>query len=295
MIGKGKDIIMRRLLITGASGFLGSRVIEYYRDRYEICAPSHKEMDITDREQVLAVFQDFKPHIVIHSAAISDVGMCEREPDRSRRINIDGSRNIAEASAELGAKCLFCSSDQIYFGSRVQGPHREDEGVVPLNVYGKEKLTAEAECLKKNSECVSLRLSWMYDTRTLREGEHSDFIRTLAQQLRTPDVLSYPANDVRGITDVNEVVRNLEKCAELKGGIYNFGSPNDKNTYETVFDMFKELGWDTTRLSKDEVSFGEAPRDISMDQKKLNDGGITFPATLESLIRNGSFWGMHMI
>ena len=278
---------MRRLLITGASGFLGSRIIEYYRDRYEICAPSHKEMDITDREQVLAVFHGFKPQIVIHSAAISDVGMCEREPDRSRRSNIDGSRNIAEASAKLRAKFLFCSSDQVYFGRRIQGPHREDERVVPLNVYGKEKLTAEEECLKQNPECTALRLSWMYDTRTLREGEHGDFLRTLALRLRTPDILSYPVNDVRGITDVNEVVRNLEKCAELKGGIYNFGSPNDKNTYETVFDMFRELGWDTMRLRKDEESFREAPRDISMDQKKLNDGGITFPATLESLIRNG--------
>ena len=70
---------MKRLLVTGASGFLGSRIIEYYRDRYEICAPSHTDMDITDKEKVAAVFRDFKPHMVVHSAAISDVGVCERE------------------------------------------------------------------------------------------------------------------------------------------------------------------------------------------------------------------------
>ena len=52
--------VMKRLLVTGASGFLGSRIIEYYRDRYEICAPSHTDMDITDKEKVAAVFRDVR-------------------------------------------------------------------------------------------------------------------------------------------------------------------------------------------------------------------------------------------
>lgn len=278
---------MKRMLITGTSGFLGSRIIEFYRDRYEICAPSHRDMDITDQEQVWEVFHDFKPDMVIHSAAISDVGMCEREPERSGKINVDGSRNIAMASGEFHAKCLFCSSDQIYFGSQVQGPHREDEKVIPRNVYGREKALAEAECLRVNPECVLLRLSWMYDTRTLKEEEHGDFFRTLASRLRTTDILSYPVNDVRGITDVGEVVRNFENCTELKGGIYNFGSPNDRNTYETVIAMFTKLGWDAKVVQRNEEAFAPAPRDISMNTDKINKNGIVFSSTLDGLIRNG--------
>ena len=277
---------MKRLLVTGASGFLGSRIIEYYRDRYEICAPSHTDMDITDKEKVAAVFRDFKPHMVVHSAAISDVGVCEREPEQSGKINVDGSRNVAEASAKIRAKCLVCSSDQVYVGSQVRGPHKEEEDVVPRNVYGREKLLAEEECLRLNPECVILRLSWMYETRTLKEGEHGDFFRTLAQRLQTAENLSYPVNDVRGITDVNEVVCNFERCMEIKGGVYNFGSPNDRNTYETVSVMFRELGWDEARLKKDEDSFRALPRDISMDQEKLKESGIIFPSTVESLVRN---------
>ena len=140
--------------------------------------------------------------------------------------------------------------------------------------------------MAENPECVLLRLSWMYDTITKQECEHGDFFRTLVLSLETSKDLYYPVNDVRGITDVNEVIRNLEKAWELKGGSYNFGSPNDRNTYETVLAMFKELGWDVGRLQRNEEAFAENPRDISMCMKKLNDCGIEFSSTLEGLIRN---------
>lgn len=278
---------MKRLLVTGASGFLGRRIAEFYGRNYEVVTPGHQEMDITDKEKVSAVFHDFKPHFVIHSAAVSDVGMCEKEPERSWKMNVEGSRNIALASAELHAKCLMCSSDQIYFGSRIPGPHREDESVNPLNVYGRQKKQAEEECLAENPKCVMLRLSWMYDTVTKSRYEHGDFFRTLALGLKKKEILRYPVHDVRGITDVNEVVRNLENGWELEGGIYNFGSPNDRNTYETVTAMFTELGWDAGQVRRNEEAFAPSPRDISMNTDKINKNGIVFSSTLDGLIRNG--------
>lgn len=279
---------MRRLLVTGASGFLGNRIANFYSGKYEVYAPAHAEMDITDEESVLAAFGSFHPDFVIHSAAISDLAMCEKEPEKSWRINVDGSRNIAAASAKFHAKCLLCSSDQVYFGSKVNGLHNEDEIVDPVNLYGKGKRRAEEDCLNENPECVLLRLSWMYDIRTKNRHEHSDFFRTLISKLGTSEALSYPIYDVRGITDVNEVVCNLEKALELPGGIYNFGSANDRNTYETVLAMFEELNWDVKRLVRNEEAFASNPRNISMSPKKLNDSGIFFSSTLEALVRNGN-------
>lgn len=278
---------MKKILVTGASGFLGRRIKEFYSRAYEVYAPGHGDMDITDREKVYAFFRELKPNFVIHSAAVSDVGMCEREPKRSREINVDGSRNIALASAKFHSKCLICSSDQIYFGSKAPGPHTEEEQVKPLNVYGRQKKEAEEECLAQNPECVLLRLSWMYDTMAKSEQEHGDFFRTLALGLQAKEVLRYPVHDVRGITDVKEVVRNLEKALELEGGIYNFGSPNDRNTYETVHAMFTELGWDMECIQKNEEAFAKAPRDLSMKVEKINQNGIAFSSTLEGLVRNG--------
>ena len=278
---------MKRLLITGASGFLGRRAAAFYSETCEICAPSRTELDITDLENVYAVFRRFKPHCVIHCAAVSDLGMCEKDPEGSWRINVDGSRNMAAAAAEFSAKCLLCGSDQVYFGNGIKGPHSEEEPIAPPTVYGREKKAAEEECLAVNPDCVILRLTWMYDTCTLAPQEHGDFFRTLADRLRTSAPLSYPVYDIRGITDVNEVIRNFKSALELNGGIYNFGSPNHRNTYETVRAMFTALGWDPRSLTKNEEAFAADPRDISMDTGKLNDSGITFSSTLDALARNG--------
>ena len=277
----------KRMLVTGASGFLGSRIVSFYSDRYDVYAPFHEEMEITDRESVRRAFERIRPDYVIHCAAVSDVGACEREPERSWKINVDGSRNLAEASAWHGAGCLIASSDQVYSGNSEKDPHREEEGLQPRNVYGWEKLRAEEECLRVNPECVLLRLSWMYDVNRIREKEHGDFFRALAARLESHAPLEYPVHDRRGITDINEVVANLEKAFALEGGVYNFGSTNDRNTYETVLELFRALAWDTGRLAENKESFAEEPRNLCMDLSKLLEHGIFFRPTVQALIENG--------
>lgn len=277
---------MKKLLITGASGFLGSRILKYYKNKYEICTPSHQEMDITDELSVLKTFKREQPDLVIHCAAISDTGKCEREPEISWKINVDGCKNIAKAAKEIGAKCLICSSDQVYFGSDNRNPHTEDEELLPANVYGREKLQAEIDSLTVNPDCVLLRLAWMYDIESDTPNEHGDFIRTLFAKLDTSEPFSYPIYDVRGITDVNEVVRNLQKAFALPGGVYNFGSPNEYTTYQTVATLFRDTGLDVARLQKNEVPFRDKPRNLAMSQAKLNHYGIIFSSTPEALLRN---------
>ena len=276
---------MKRLLVTGASGFMGSRVADFYRGKYEVCAPGHGELDITDEVGVIARFRDWRPDYVVHCAAISDIGQCDREPERSRRINVEGAVNIAKAAGLVGAKCLLCSSDQVYAGSAVRGPHREAEAVRPGNLYGREKLAAEERCMEANPDSVSLRLSWMYDARTLNPGEHSDFLRTLLAKLRTSETLRYPANDMRGITDVNQVAENLEAAFALEGGVYNFGAPGTKSMFDMVRSLFESLGWGTERLARDGEAYAESPRDLTMSQEKLNGSGIFFTNTEERLLR----------
>lgn len=277
---------MGRMLVTGATGFLGSRIIDFYDEKYDLFAPTHCEMDITSEDDVFNIFDIYKPDIVVHCAAISDVGLCEKEPEKAYKINVDGSINVAKASDKIHAKCIICSSDQVYFGSSIEAAHNEEEVLRPFNIYGQEKLKAEQECLKVNSDCILLRLSWMYDIRTIREGEHGDFFKNLLPQIRGTGELCYPIYDKRGITDVNEVVENLEKTFQMAGGVYNFGAPNDKDTYHTVYEVFSNVGLDVSRLRKNEEAFRANPRNICMCQDKIGNCGISFSTTVNGLSRS---------
>ena len=277
---------MKKLLITGTSGFLGGRIADYYKDKYEICAPTHAQLDITDEKSVSNVLEEYRPDAVIHCAGISDLAIFERERERSWRINVDGSVNMAKASDKIRAKCVICSSDQVYFGNRTAGPHREDEILSPVTPYGQGKLCAEQECLKVNSDCVQLRLSWMYDTFTRNGNEHGDFFRNLLRQIEQGEELRYPVYDRRGITDVNEVIRNLEKVFEIPGGIYNFGSPNDMDTFHTMCTVFQNVGLEVGRIGRNEEAYRDNPRDMCMCMDKAASFGICFPTTVDSLSEN---------
>ena len=276
-----------KLLITGGSGFLGRRTAAYFSSLgYQVLTPSHSTLDITDRTAVQNWFRKNQPEAVIHTAAVSDTGLCQQKPVWSERINVDGCRHLAESCRESGAKLILCSSDQVYSGSAVSGPHREDEVLAPNNIYGCQKLQAEQQCLEILPDTVCLRLSWMYSTISF-PGDHGHFLTTLRAALADSEKpLTWPIHDRRGLTDTEAVVKNLPTALKLSGGIWNFGSENHVSTYDTVRELLTRLGMTAAleRLQPNEAAFANCPRDISMDLTKLNAAGIDFPATLEGLI-----------
>ena len=117
---------MKKILVTGASGFVGSRVVARWRNEYAILAPSHSELDITNRESVNSYFTLNSPDVVVHLAALSNTGYCEQNPDESYLVNVEGAANVARAAALCGAKLIFFSSDQVYNGNCENGLLNED-------------------------------------------------------------------------------------------------------------------------------------------------------------------------
>lgn len=276
---------MQTMMITGANGFLGARLAQYFAARYEVVTPTHAEMELTNPAQVEAVVRQIRPDVVLHCAAVSDVKACEAEPVRSQAINVGGTEAVACACAKTGAKLIFCSSDQIYFGSDGMQMHTEDEPVTPCNVYGRQKLQAEQQALALCPTAVCLRWSWMYDWRTVLAAEHSDLYRTLKDAMQNNKALAYPVHDYRGITYVGVLLQAVEQTFGLPGGVYNFGSENNANTCETVTRFLAFLGAKGYAVTQNTQAFADRQRNLTMSLARLSSFGITLPDTAAGFAR----------
>ena len=279
---------MKKILVTGASGFVGSRFVARWRSEYNILTPTHAELDITDYASVSSYFVQNSPDVVVHLAALSNTGYCEQNEAESYRVNVDGATNIARAAAMCGAKMIFFSSDQVYNGNLESGLLSEDVVVAPENVYGRHKLEAEERVLYFNPNTVVLRATWMYDRE--REGmpSHANFVLNIAKAIkeRTPAV--FPVREYRGITWVREVVEFLPSTFRLPSGVYNYGAENDTNTYEVACCYCEMLAGlqSGALLYPDYDRYPAHERNLSISTDKIfraSGGTICFSNTISGL------------
>ena len=102
-----------KLLITGSSGFLGSRLAHYYKEKYDLLLPSHSELNISHEEAVKTYMEEHRPEAVVHCTALSNTWYCEQHPEDSHKVNVQGTVRLAKACKQTGAKLVFMSSDQV--------------------------------------------------------------------------------------------------------------------------------------------------------------------------------------
>ena len=279
---------MKKILVTGASGFVGSRFVARWRSEYNILTPTHAELDITDYASVSSYFVQNSPDVVVHLAALSNTGYCEQNESESYRVNVEGACNIARASAMCGAKMVFFSSDQVYNGNLESGLLSEDVTVSPENVYGRHKLEAEERVLAFCPGAVVLRATWMYDKE--REGmyTHANFVTNISKAVKERTPLVFPVREYRGITWVREVVEFLPQTFNLPMGTYNYGAENDMNTYETACCYCEMLAGLSAGpiLNPDYDRYPWHERNISISTDKIfraSGGAICFSSTISGL------------
>ena len=279
---------MKKLLITGASGFVGSRVVARWRNEYKILAPTHAELDITDAASVEHYIIENAPQVVLHLAALSNTWYCEQHPEESYRVNVEGVCNLAAASARNGVRFIFFSSDQVYNGNCESGPLSEDVAVAPENVYGRHKLEAELRALELCPTAVALRATWMYDIERAGMPVHANFVLNITRAIKERTPLVLPVREYRGITWVRDVVEFLPVTFALPGGVYNYGAGNTMNTYETACCYCEMLAGlqSGALLQPDYERYPGHERNLSMSTDKIfraSGGTVFFSTTMDGL------------
>lgn len=290
-----------KILITGAHGFVGTRLMKELEGA--IAAPSIQGMN---EKQIRQIVEESEADVIIHTAAISDVGTCEKNPEKSYHANVLLPVYLANASD--GRKLICFSSDQVYRGCESDGPYREDEAK-PANIYGAHKLEMEQRVLDRKPDSVLLRAEWMYDYISPK-GNY------LLNVLNAKETLTFGCQ-YRGITYLREVCENLERIVklpenglqqsgklsgeavlaenqpgeqnvilQLPGGVYNFGSETAQSMYEITKEFLQITG------SRQQVQEGSLVHNLWMDCSKAAQYGIVFSDVMGGLRRCLADYGL---
>lgn len=283
------DVQKKKIVITGASGFLGSRLYDFFsksgfwkreaKNDYIVFAPTHAEMDITSEKNVSEYMEKIQPDVVIHSAAISNTWICQQQPQLSWNVNVAAVETMGTICHNLGCKLIFMSSDQVYNGETGLSPHQEEECLNPANIYGQHKLEAEQRLINIGADTVCLRLTWMFDHPKAGGVLNQNIIVNVFHALNKKEIIQAPVHEYRGVTYVWDVVKNMEKVFDLPAGVYNYGSECNGNTYEMIGFVLDQLGKQEQKsdfLAADQIRYAQHPRNLSMDVNKLKKYGIVF-------------------
>lgn len=271
---------MKKLLVSGAGGFVGARIMTQLAGRYELCAFPKGMLAAADEQTVADWVRREQPDVVVHTAALSDTGYSEKHPDESYRANVLLPCWMAAAAQKSGAKLVAFSSDQVYTGLTEHGPFDEDTPLSPANVYGRHKQEMEQRVLDILPDAVLLRAAWMYDLPGYGLPIRGNFLLNLLTAAMRQETLRFSARDYRGITYVREAVERLAQAMELPGGVYNFGSEND-------CDMVTTARRDCALLDIHPViETADWPRSLLMDGGRLRAAaGVGFDDTLTGVQR----------
>ena len=157
-----------KILVTGAGGQLGSEVCRlssydtcgtYLKDYKNIDSTKFTQLDITDRRKFLDVVRKIRPDWIIHCAAMTNVDLCEEQKDKAWSVNVDGTKNVIEASRLVKSNFIYISTDYVFDGKK--GFYREDDIPNPLSHYAKTKLAGE-KLVETSGRYIIVRSSVIY-------------------------------------------------------------------------------------------------------------------------------------
>ena len=270
---------MKKILLTGAGGFVGSRICQQWQGRYELCTLPKGFLCTADEAAVRAQVEALHPDVILHTAALSDTAYCARHPAEAYRANVELPVWLAQAARQTGAKLVAFSSDQVYAGVQQPGPLPETLELQPANIYGQYKLEAEQRVLDICPDSVHLRAAWMYDLPGYGLPIRGNLPLNLLRAALKGEPMRFSRNDHRGVTYVRQVIDDLEPAMELPGGVYNFGSGNTEDMVCTARQFAETLGI-TVQITEENWS-----RNLVMDTAKLERFGIRFDTTQQGIHR----------
>lgn len=276
-----------KILLTGGNGFFSSHFAKRYQDVYECVRYDVDRMDVTDKKAVDDIILEENPDIIIHAGAVAETAFCDAHRDLAFKINVEGALNIAEAARKCNAKLVFTSSEQVFNGNQNSGPFAEEDLAVPNTVYGETKLAAERKVREILDEVWVVRFTWMYGMPERDCPIGNGILWDVVSKVLKGEKIKASKREFRGMTNVNEMVKEFPKLFDLPYGTYHLGAENDLNRYEVILEILKGLRLNEERigeiLEEDTEKYRDKNRDVRLNTSKAADNGFKFLSTKEGI------------
>jgi dTDP-4-dehydrorhamnose reductase len=241
-----------KVLVVGGTGLVGNALVRAWTGRgTEVAAATYHchasggfhQLDMQDEAGVKALLGAFRPAVVAVPAANPFVDYCELHPAETRRVNVDGTLNVARACREIGARMVFYSSDYVYDG--IKGIYTEEDAPNPINEYGRQKAEAEAGVLAADPRNLIVRTSGAYGW----QWEPKNFVLQIrarlskGESMRVADDLRYNPTYVENLAEITAAL--VESGAS---GIFHVVGAEEIVRYEFAARAAKAFGLDARLL-----------------------------------------------
>jgi len=290
------DINKKKVLITGTTGLLGPFLINSFHKNYDVYGiylknfietPKCKlfKQDISENE-VCKLILKIKPHFIIHSAALTNVDLCEKNKKLADKINVLGTRNIVKSAEMIDSKLIYISTDYVFDGKK--GNYSEEDKVNPVNYYAKSKYGGEKIVTGSNCDYLIVRTS-LYGWNIQNKLSFGEWV---IHKLRNNERINLFADQINSMIFTGDFAKILKDVVNKNiKGVLNIANKENISRYDfglkaaEVFNLNKNL-INKTKLSdfqNKNKSKTERPRNVSLNINKLKRLGIKIPATIESL------------
>lgn len=283
-----------KAVITGASGLLGAKLAELATGAgYNVhslykshpCTSSNPEqVDITDQDAVRKVFAEATPDVVFHTASLTDVDLCEREPRLAMKVNGEATGFIAKACQETGSYLVYVSTDYVFDGMR--GQYSEEDGPAPINAYGRSKLLGEEEMARHCPRGCVARTSVVYGW---GRSYRPNFATWVHSKLAANEQVRVVNGQFASPTLNTHLARMLLEVAErqMKGVLHVAGSTRISR-YEFAVMLAKQFAFNEnliTPIQADAANWkARRPLDSSLNVSKAQGILTSKPVTLEQAL-----------
>lgn len=275
---------MKRILITGISGFLGHYLALNKPEKYGIVGLYHKNRtpqsvksvscDLSDKNQIHKVLAEAKPDGIIHTAAISNPAHCQQNPEYSRQINIEASVLLAKYAADNGIPLVFTSSDLVFDGEK--GNYFEGDVANPLNIYGEQKLIAENEILHIYPKVAVCRMPLMLGN---VKGFSEKYLQKFLATAKNNESISLFTDEFRSPLGGNSAAKGLWLALDTMNGLYHMGGAQRLSRFELGIIIADKFGVDKKLLKAVKQSDlnlkTPRPKDVSLDSSKAAELGFS--------------------